>query len=55
MVLAENKAKHLSSVNHTTKTTHHHHHHQQTKFIFMGFSQDNFILSEKVESKGNYT
>ena len=27
MVPAGNKAKHLSSVNHTTKTIHHHHHH----------------------------
>ena len=27
MVLAEDKAKRLSSVNHTTKTIHHHHHH----------------------------
>ena len=27
MVTAGNKAKRLSSVNHTTKTTHHHHHH----------------------------
>ena len=27
MVLAGNKAKHLLSVNHTTKTIHHHHHH----------------------------
>ena len=27
MVLAGNKAKHLSLVNHTTKTIHHHHHH----------------------------
>ena len=27
MVLAGNKAKRLSSVNHTTKTNHHHHHH----------------------------
>ena len=29
MVPAGNKAKHLSSVNHTTKTNHHHHHHHQ--------------------------
>ena len=29
MVPAGNKAKHLSSVNHTTKTIHHHHHHHQ--------------------------
>ena len=27
MVPAGNKAKRLSSVNHTTKTIHHHHHH----------------------------
>ena len=26
MVLAGNKAKRISSVNHTTKTIHHHHH-----------------------------
>ena len=31
MVPAENKAKRLSSVNHTTKTIHHHHH--QTKEV----------------------
>ena len=28
MIPAGNKAKHLSSVNHTTKTFHHHHHHR---------------------------
>ena len=28
MVPAENKAKRLSSVNHTARTIHHHHHHQ---------------------------
>ena len=28
-VPAGNKAKHLSSVNHTTKTNHHHHHHHR--------------------------
>ena len=35
MVLAGNKAKHLSSVNHTTKTVyhHHHHHHHQTHLL----------------------
>ena len=27
MVLAGNKTKRLSSVNHTTKTSHHYHHH----------------------------
>ena len=32
MVPAGNKAKRLSSVNHTTKTIHHHHH-QGTKFL----------------------
>ena len=30
MVPVGNKAKRLSSVNHTTKTIHHHHHHQTT-------------------------
>ena len=29
MISAGNKAKRLSSVNHTTKTIHHHHHHQE--------------------------
>ena len=29
MVPAENKAKHLSSVNHSAKIIHHHHHQQQ--------------------------
>ena len=29
MVAAGNKAKCLSSVNHTTRTIHHHHHHQK--------------------------
>ena len=33
MVSAENKAKRLLSVNHTTKTIHHHHHrHHQAPF-----------------------
>ena len=31
MVLAGNKAKRLSSVNHITKTIHHHHHHHHPK------------------------
>ena len=32
MVSAGNKAKSLSSVNHTTKTIYHHHHHHKTGF-----------------------
>ena len=41
MVPAGNKAKHLSSVNHTTKTIHHHHHRRfflRTKFYADFFS-----------------
>ena len=35
MVPARNKAKHLSSVNHTTKTiNHHHHHHHHHHVVF---------------------
>ena len=33
MVLAGNKAKRLSLVNHTTKTIHHHHHHHQPMLL----------------------
>ena len=33
MVLAGNKAKRLSSVNHTTKTIHHHHHHHHPQCL----------------------
>ena len=33
MVPAGNKAKCLSSVNHTTKTIHHHHHHHHTSLL----------------------
>ena len=33
MVLTGNKAKRLSSVNHTTKTIHHHHHHQSRIYL----------------------
>ena len=33
MVLAGNKAKRISSVNHTAKTIHHHHHHQELIFL----------------------
>ena len=37
MVPAGNKAKRLSSVNHTTKTIHHHHHHQRTLVLRGGW------------------
>ena len=36
MVLAGNKAKRLSSVNHTTKTIHHHHHRPACPFLQKG-------------------
>ena len=36
MVPAGNKAKRLSSVNHTTKTIHHHHHHHHTRDFDLG-------------------
>ena len=40
MVPAGNKAKGLSSVNHTTKTIHHHyHHHYHHNFVFLHRSQ----------------
>ena len=32
-----NKAKCLSSVNHTTKTIHHHHHHHHQTYILLSF------------------
>ena len=35
MVPARNKAKRLSSVNHTTKTIHHHHHHHHHHIIII--------------------
>ena len=46
MVPAGNKAKRLSSVNHTTKTIHHHHHHHHTVQIFTSNSH-----RQKHESK----
>ena len=39
MVPAGNKAKHLSSVNHTTKTIHHHHHHQRNPHEIHNFRE----------------
>ena len=39
MVPAGNKAKHLSSVNHTTKKFHHHHHHHHHHQIHFPFSR----------------
>ena len=44
IVPAGNKAKRLSSVNHTTETIHHHHHHHYLK-------QKLIIVSQKVSSK----
>ena len=46
MVPAGNKAKRLSSVNHTTKTIHHHHQHHHTVQIFTSNSH-----RQKHESK----
>ena len=42
MVPAGNKAKRLSSVNHTTKTIHHHHHHQSLCFYFHSYATEKF-------------
>ena len=43
MVLAGNKAKRLSSVNHTTKTIHHHHHHHpQCLSVWSGEGKNKF-------------
>ena len=45
MVPAGNKANHLSSVNHTTKTihNHHHHHHHHWKFCKNELVNDSFL------------
>ena len=50
MVPAGNKAKSLSSVNHTTKTIHHHHHH------WIADSKENIIQELKeYKQNNNYT
>ena len=49
MVPAGNKAKRLSSVNHTTKTIHHHlHHHHVNKNFSQDVSVSNNILSDYI-------
>ena len=59
MVPAGNKAKHLSSVNHTTKTIHHHHHgHEYFSHHSGGTGRNVMILgvdmnsSSKIDNKG---
>ena len=45
MVLAGNKAKQLSSVNHTTKIIYHHHHrHHEESEYFSNFSMCSFVF-----------
>ena len=44
MVPAENKAKHLSSVNHTTETIHHHHHCKLSVYQFLKCSPSTRVL-----------
>ena len=55
MVPAGNKAKHLSSVNHTTKTIHHHHHHHApvtlTSVIIFGGKKMQSCREEYFSSK----
>ena len=48
MVLAGNKAKHLLSVNHTTKSIHHHHHHHHHHHIFTKTFIEIHHLSQKI-------
>ena len=49
MVPAGNKAKRLSSVNHTIKTIHHHlHHHNVNKNFSQDVSVSNNILSDYI-------
>ena len=50
MVPAGNKAKRLSSVNHTTKTIHHHHDHQSKKEFVTQYMQ---TISCKTELNKN--
>ena len=45
MVPAGNKAKRLSSVNHTTKTIHHHHH-SQAKQVHKGQRGFNIVQND---------
>ena len=50
MVPAGNKAKRLSSVNHTTKTIHHHHHHSNvfiSILLFLLLTLNELVLSGK--------
>ena len=44
MVLAGNKAKYLSSVNHITKTNHHHHHLHHHSFTTQSLAVSNYFL-----------
>ena len=59
MVPAGNKVKHLSSVNHTTKTIHHHHHGHEYFSHHSGGTGRNVIIfgvdmnsSSKIDNKG---
>ena len=58
MVTAGNKAKRLSSVNHTTKTIHrHHHHHHHHHQAVVGFGTtygNNKKIKKKKKIYGNY-
>ena len=44
MVTAGNKAKRLSSVNHTTKTIHHHHH-QKNSLVIVSWEDKPIVFS----------
>ena len=56
MVPAGNKAKRLSSVNHTTKTIrHHHHHHHQAFFNSKFWSRKNAIVYSVEKSSPAHT
>ena len=53
MVPAGNKAKHLSSVNHTTKTIHHHrHHHHYQKETSIQWREKIMICNDRVFNIG---
>ena len=49
MVLAENKANHLLSVNHTTKTVHHHSSKVDLPEVDFSFHEDNYKVMEMAE------
>ena len=53
MVSAGNKAKRLSSVNHTTKTVHHHHHDHQSKKEFVRQYMQTILCKTELNKNAN--